>query len=45
MITSDSDYFLLEIKPLTIANAGIGIFAKADLSAGIIMAKYKGPYF
>ena len=35
MIPSDSDYFLLEIKSSTIANAGIGIFAKADLPAGL----------
>ena len=45
MITSDSDYFLLEIKPSTIVNAGIGLFAKADLPAGIIVAEYRGTIF
>ena len=30
MITSDSNYFLLQLKPSTISNAGVGVFTKAE---------------
>jgi hypothetical protein len=45
MITADSDYFLLDLKPSTIPNAGLGAFAKADIPEGIIIAEYRGAIF
>jgi hypothetical protein len=45
MIAADSDYFLLELKPSIIPNAGLGVFAKADLPQGIIICKYRGAIF
>jgi hypothetical protein len=45
MITADSDYFLLQLKPSTIPNAGIGVFAKADIPEGVIIAEYRGAIF
>ena len=45
MITPDSDYFLLELKPSLIQNAGLGVFAKADLPDGVIVAEYRGSIF
>ena len=45
MICADSDYFLLELKPSLIPGAGLGVFAKADIDAGIILAEYRGAVF
>ena len=45
MICADSDYFLLELKPSIIPGAGLGVFAKADIDAGIILAEYRGAVF
>jgi hypothetical protein len=45
MITADSDYFLLDLKPSTIPNAGLGVFAKANIPEGIIIAEYRGAIF
>jgi hypothetical protein len=45
MIVADSDFFLLELKPNSIKNAGLGVFAKVDLPEGIIIAKYRSSIF
>ena len=42
MITPDSDYLFLELKPSTISNAGIGVFAKEDIEEDSIIAEYRG---
>ena len=45
MICADSDFFLLELKPSLIPGAGLGVFAKADFDAGIILCEYRGAVF
>lgn len=42
MLSVDSDYLLLEVKPSTIPGAGLGVFAKTDFESGIILAEYRG---
>ena len=42
MIEVDSDYLVLELKPSNIPGAGLGVFAKVDIPAGIILCEYRG---
>ena len=42
MISVDSDYFVLELKPSTIPGVGLGVFAKLDIEPGIVIAEYRG---